>query len=191
MTREEAIHILYGVRANYLNHDDWQIRDRYKSLCMAINALEQEPCEDAISREKAINLLNKYFTRLYYDHAECLIEEFEALSSVQPKYNANEWCKDCKEYDHDKHCCPRFNKVVRKTIEEIKQPKTGHWISVSERLPEKNVEVLATTEWGAVTIAEMYSANDWFIHEGTTNAETDEIVAWMPLPEPYKMESEG
>ena len=60
------------------------------------------------------------------------------------------------------------------------------WIPVSEKLPEKNVEVLATTEWGAVTISEMYSANDWFIHEGTTNADTDDIVAWMPLPEPYE-----
>ena len=68
-----------------------------------------------------------------------------------------------------------------------KMPK---WIPISERLPEKNVEVLATTEWGAVTIAEMYSANDWFIHEGTTNAETDEIVAWMPLPKPYKKSEE-
>ena len=66
------------------------------------------------------------------------------------------------------------------------------WIPVSEKLPEKNVEILATTEWGAVTIAEMYSANDWFIHEGTTNAEADEIVAWMPLPKPFKpQESEG
>jgi hypothetical protein len=70
--------------------------------------------------------------------------------------------------------------------------KPDKWIPVSEKLPEKNVEVLATTEWGAVTIAEMYSANDWFIHEGTTNAEADEIVAWMPLPKPFKpQESEG
>lgn len=64
-------------------------------------------------------------------------------------------------------------------------PQEPRWIPISERLPEKNVEVLATTEWGAVTIAEMYSANDWFIHEGTTNAETDEIAAWMPLPQSY------
>ena len=76
---------------------------------------------------------------------------------------------------------------------EYKEPieQEPRWISVSERLPEKNVEVLATTEWGAVTIAEMYSANDWFIHEGTTNAETDEIAAWMPLPKPYKAETEA
>ena len=67
------------------------------------------------------------------------------------------------------------------------------WIPVSERLPEKNVEVLATTKWDEVTIAEMYSANDWFIHEGATNAKTDGIVAWMPLPpcfEPQESEVE-
>ena len=39
-----------------------------------------------------------------------------------------EWCHDCSEYDQDKHCCPRFNRVIRNAVEEIKQPKTGHWI---------------------------------------------------------------
>ena len=67
---------------------------------------------------------------------------------------------------------------------------TQNWIPVSERLPEKDVEVLATTEWGEVTIA-MYCVTDWLIHEGDTNAETDEIVAWMPLPKPYKTEMES
>lgn len=60
------------------------------------------------------------------------------------------------------------------------------WIPVSKRLPEKNVEVLATTKWGSITIAERYGVNDWSIHEGATNAETDEIAAWMPLPEPWQ-----
>ena len=64
------------------------------------------------------------------------------------------------------------------------------WIPVSERLPEKNVEVLATTEWGEATIAEMFSNNDWFIHEGATSVDIDDIIAWMPLPQPYKAESE-
>lgn len=74
---------------------------------------------------------------------------------------------------------------------EIYDIEYSPWILVSKKLPEKNVEVLATTRWGTVTIAEMYGANDWFIHEGATNAETDEIVAWMPLPLPWKAESEG
>ena len=29
-----------------------------------------------------------------------------------------EWCTDCKEYDHEKHCCPRFNKVIRHTLND-------------------------------------------------------------------------
>lgn len=29
-----------------------------------------------------------------------------------------EWCTDCKEYDQEKHCCPRFNKVIRTTLQE-------------------------------------------------------------------------
>ena len=36
-----------------------------------------------------------------------------------------EWCTDCKEYDQEKHCCPRWNKVIKKTIDEMK-PKIVH-----------------------------------------------------------------
>jgi hypothetical protein len=68
--------------------------------------------------------------------------------------------------------------------------KPNKWILTSERLPEKDVEVLATTEWGAITIAERCSENEWFIYEGDTTANADEIKAWMPLPLPYKAESE-
>jgi predicted amidophosphoribosyltransferase len=40
-----------------------------------------------------------------------------------------EWCKTCSEYNQDKHCCPRYNKVIRNAVEEMKQSKVGHWIS--------------------------------------------------------------
>lgn len=33
----------------------------------------------------------------------------------------DEWCKDCKEYDAEKACCPRFNKVIRETLKEIRE----------------------------------------------------------------------
>jgi hypothetical protein len=62
------------------------------------------------------------------------------------------------------------------------------WIPVSERLPEKNVEVLATTESGYITIAEWFEYDHWFIHEGSSNAHTDELTAWMPLPPSYQGE---
>jgi hypothetical protein len=31
------------------------------------------------------------------------------------------WCTDCKEYDQENHCCHRWSKVIRDTVEEMKQ----------------------------------------------------------------------
>ena len=59
----------------------------------------------------------------------------------------------------------------------------GEWISVSERLPEEDTKVyLACCDDGYVS-AIMYSSGKWLIAGSN-------IVAWMPLPEPYKAESE-
>lgn len=68
----------------------------------------------------------------------------------------------------------------------------GEWIPVSERLPKVDQEVLATTKWGEVTIAERLDIGSdcWFINEGDSNAYTEDILAWQPLPEPYRAESE-
>lgn len=76
-------------------------------------------------------------------------------------------------------------------FEEVEKPEQ-RWIPCSERLPENDKRVLATTAWGEVTIAERIypPINDtcWFIHDGNTNATIDDVVAWMPLPESYKGE---
>lgn len=37
-----------------------------------------------------------------------------------PAHEKDEWCTDCKEYDYQKHYCPRFCRVIRKTVEELK-----------------------------------------------------------------------
>ena len=43
-----------------------------------------------------------------------------------------EWCHDCKEYDQEEHCCHRWNKVIRKTVEELKHGRTkGKWRRIS------------------------------------------------------------
>lgn len=43
--------------------------------------------------------------------------------SAKPERNYDEWCLDCKEYDHDRHCCPRFNRVIGSVMDEIKTDK--------------------------------------------------------------------
>lgn len=63
--------------------------------------------------------------------------------------------------------------------------RLGQWIPCSERLPENNTDVIVCFYSGTVT--EMrYWGNGIFqgIYEHTTKV----IVAWMPLPEPYREE---
>lgn len=33
--------------------------------------------------------------------------------------NPHPWCTDCKEYDHERHCCPRFMDVISQTVDEL------------------------------------------------------------------------
>lgn len=51
---------------------------------------------------------------------EGIIKIIESLPSVEPEQEEFEWCHDCKEYDQEKHCCHRWTKVIRKTVEEVK-----------------------------------------------------------------------
>lgn len=88
----------------------------------------------------------------------------------------------------------------------VEEEKVGVWIPVSDRLPEVNQRVLVTS-YGRVCYAMMISAdgnsgypvfklqdslNKKVVCETTVHSEftTSRIKAWMPLPEPYKAESE-
>lgn len=47
------------------------------------------------------------------------------VPSAQPEYRLDEWCTDCKEYDHERRCCPRFNHVIRTTLQEVQAEQPG------------------------------------------------------------------
>lgn len=82
------------------------------------------------------------------------------------------------------------------TVEIVNEvPKDGGWIPCSDRLPEKNVHVLVTMEDGNMYVAEHISK----VMIGTLECRwrtfsayfaSDDIIAWMPLPEPYQKEGE-
>ena len=55
------------------------------------------------------------------------------VDEVYKRLDKFEWCKDCKEYDHDKNCCHRWTKVIRETLDEIERKK-GKWIYDTERI---------------------------------------------------------
>lgn len=64
----------------------------------------------------------------------------------------------------------------------------GKWIPCSERLPENAMNVIAQFSSGTVTELR-YAGNGIF--EGIYEYSTKVIIAWMPLPEPYKQNDEG
>ena len=90
--------------------------------------------------------------------------------------------------------------------DESNSENSNKWIPVSEKLPEVNQKVLVTS-YGRVCYAMMTSVNgnsgypifrlqdslnERVICETTLHSEftTGRITAWMPLPQPYKVESE-
>lgn len=54
--------------------------------------------------------------------------ELNSLPSAQPETDG--FCTDCKEYDSERHFCPRFDRVIKKTVEEMGNIRCGeckHW----------------------------------------------------------------
>lgn len=73
-------------------------------------------------------------------------------------------------------------------------PQEPRWIPVSERMPEENRTVIASTKHGVYPEAR-YTKEDgweWAYESGADYWEEIgcNVLAWMPLPEPYKAESE-
>lgn len=90
-------------------------------------------------------------------------EQFDAITDVDFDNTDRIWF-------HTKH---------GKDVEFVKRKK-GWWIPCSERLPEERQEILATTTdnaWGDVVIIRTYYKE---MHKS--------VIAWMPLPEPYREE---
>ncbi len=107
---------------------------------------------DLIEREAAITIpvmpkqyrhyqtmnIDDVYEKGWRDCQKCIERH---LPPAQP--DSDEWCHDCKEYDTEKHCCPRFNRVIRTAVQEADetriqkayelgkldaQLKTGRWI---------------------------------------------------------------
>lgn len=131
------------------------------------------------------------------------IVRFEAVSKANrsraESYNRGEdyelmKAKECET------CADECEQVASWLTELLDRREADRWISVKERLPEEKinpntndfVEVLCTTIFGDVrtykygTPIGHEQAHFWYGFGIFDN----EVIAWRPLPEPYK-ESEG
>lgn len=87
------------------------------------------------------------------------------------------------EYDD---CCDGLNEAI-KIVSEVEAEYGNGWIPCSEKLPEDNTRVFACFSSGTVTeLAYLGEGVFSGLYEYTTKV----IIAWMPLPEPYRRERE-
>ena len=77
---------------------------------------------DLIDRQAAIDELVKMLSDCFYADEEVLDAVKTTLKELPPalrEQHHDEWCTDCKEYDHENSCCPRWTKVIRQTRREL------------------------------------------------------------------------
>ena len=155
--------------------------------------------DDLISRQAAISAIKEWglLDGLSEGQAIEILADEEKVPSAQPEHTethscdyqrteTHDSCTDCPLYDHDRHNCPRFNKVIPRTIEEVKP----RWIPVTEALPDRGKTVLITNDKGNVRSGRFRGVEFWkddgdayWTFKGNT---VEHVLAWMPLPEPYK-----
>lgn len=93
MTNEEAKELLAIYRFNLIQSTSNQLEGDIEAFDMAIKALEQEPCEDCISRSEVL-----MHSHIEYDddgmgHRVIYIEDIEDLPSVTPQQKVGKWIK--------------------------------------------------------------------------------------------------
>ena len=111
------------------------------------------------------------------------IETIKVLPPAQPETDS--FCTDCKEYDSERHFCPRFDRVIKTTVEEMKaEPQ---WIPVDLRnnSPEENKVVLLGVRFRDDFKYFVTSRQDYNYWTGLGREIKGELK-WQPLPEPYK-----
>ena len=150
MNRGEAINRVKSYLTDYLPIED------YEELEKIIKALEQESCEDAISRESMLNYQQYLHGRMSNEENHELWKFIKNLPSVTPASKKERWIP-CTE----------------------RMPKENEYVDGVAK------HYLVQNEYGDMLVAR-YVKRDYWEEAYKLGPITDKIVAWMPLPEKYK-----
>ena len=186
MTRADKFEQVFGYRPStdeiICNENDWcgendacnycfsntenigRAKDWWNAEYVAVKALQQEPCEDAISRQATVERLCKL--------AEFMNEKREGLGS--PYVMAALFIQDNKD---------EFPPVTP-------QPKAERWIPVSERMPEIHQDVLLSLRSLDVEVGFRGETEPYYYCRGEGYIDPKNVLAWQSKPEPYKPQEE-
>ena len=123
---------------------------------------------------------------------EAIIHAEEVAERLENSHKRDWMCEDDER-------CAKEHRQLAAWLKELKAYKEQtRWIPVSERLPEEKInpitedfyEYQCTYHAYGIYDVRSYKFGDghWWHGPGIMD---DSVIAWRPLPEPYKAESEG
>ena len=99
MTREEASIIVGNIPIN--GDGCYSIPEYQQAKAIAIEVLEQQPCEDAVSRQAVLDVMKKHWLSGTVAHS--VIDEIrlgvKALPSVTPKEKTGHWIYKLEDWN--------------------------------------------------------------------------------------------
>ena len=138
--------------------------DKIQKICAIIKDEEQQPCEDCVSREALKE--KKVYSEERHEYV-IPVAEIDWLPSVKPQ-TVTDFADKCKE----------CGKILNETYQQ-------RWIPVSEE-PKEQGSYITTIKYG-----DKYAVGQRYYHGKYVGWEDSCVIAYMPLPEPYKEDSNG
>lgn len=142
-----------------------------------------------------------------YEHTIAIVNQL----SEEQKQCIKSSCSNCETYDNEKHYCPKWCDVIENTVKELAEEmgvskmENTTWIACSERLPNESErwlghdiidaeprEFIVMVKGAYEPTTGYYTVDGWVkdIYNKEEYGYADEIIAWMPFPEPFKPISE-
>ena len=115
---------------------------------------------------------------------EKILEMFDAKKQYFQKFYETDGKTEEDEYINNatQLAFDDAKEIVQKVAEEY----NGGWIPVSERLPEENSAVLVWCPERKDIYCAYLEEGQWWIFGAYFEKVKLEVIAWMPLPEPFK-----
>ena len=73
-----------------------------------------------------------------------------------------------------------------KIVQEVAEEYNGGWIACSERLPDVEADVLLSLRSIDIHTGFRSNTEGYFYVDGEGYVEFENVLAWQPLPEPFK-----
>lgn len=107
--------------AEFVNHE-FSTREEEELIDNIITGIEHMPSVTPQLSVPEVTALAEWTEKLTKECEEAYNKGYaDGKKALEQEPTSYPWCTDCKEYDQEKHCCHRWSKAIRNTVEEMKQ----------------------------------------------------------------------